>query len=83
MCSKNRCVCPLTELKGGCSAYVTCIKSQGTIRRRLRDIGLIEGTCIKCVFKSPSGDPAAYLIRGAVIAIRYEDAQNILIKIKK
>jgi len=45
--------------------------------RRLRDLGLVEGTKIRCVLRSPLGDPAAYRIRGAVIAIRKEDAKNV------
>jgi len=37
----------------------------------------VEGTKIRCVLRSPLGDPAAYRIRGAVIAIRKEDAKNV------
>ena len=50
------------------------------MRRRLQDMGVIEGTNIECVMKSPGGDPKAYLIRGAVVAIRSEDSDNILIE---
>ena len=50
------------------------------MRRRLLDIGLIGETDIECIGKSPSGDPKAFLIRGAVIAIRSEDCKDILIK---
>ena len=49
-------------------------------RRRLLDLGLIEHTKVMCLGLSPLGDPAAYLIRGAVIAIRAKDSQNILVK---
>lgn len=47
--------------------------------RRLLDMGLIEGTRISCLQKSPAGDPVAYLIRGAVIALRSEDSSQILV----
>ncbi len=50
---------------------------QDDIRRRLQDIGAINGTEVKCVLKSPSGDPCAYEIRGAVVAIRNSDAKMI------
>ena len=50
------------------------------MRRRLQDIGLIEGTDVECLQKSPAGDPVAYYIRGAVIALRSEDSQNILVR---
>ena len=50
------------------------------MRRRLLDIGLTPDTVVECVGKSPAGDPKAFLIRGAVIAIRSEDCAEILIK---
>lgn len=52
----------------------------GSIRRRLLDIGLVEGTPVSCLQRSPAGDPVAYLIRGAVIAIRSEDSAQILME---
>lgn len=61
------------------SAEVIKLTNQGAMRRRLQDIGLIEGTKVKCVLKSPLGDPKAYEIRGAVIAIREEDAGKIYV----
>ena len=53
------------------------IETQGAMRRRLQDIGLISGTRVECVGVSPLGDPAAYLIRGAVIALRREDSDGV------
>ena len=44
---------------------------------RLLDLGLIRGTRVTCTAKSPAGDPAAYLIRGAVIALRGRDARGV------
>lgn len=44
------------------------------------DIGLVEGTDVSCLQKSPAGDPVAYLIRGAVIAIRSEDSSQIVVE---
>ena len=52
----------------------------GSMRRRLLDIGLVEGTEVECLGRSPGGDPSAYLIRGAVIAVRAEDARTVLIE---
>lgn len=67
----------LKDLKRGQKVTVKELKSTGSIRRRLQDIGLIEGTEVECVQKSPAGDPVAYLIRGAVIALRSEDSSNV------
>ncbi len=50
------------------------------MQNRLRDIGLIPGTPVVCVGRSPLGDPAAYRIRGAVFAIRKEDCAHILLR---
>ena len=70
----------LNHLKEGQSARVTDILQEGSMRRRLQDIGIIEGTRIKCLQKSLWGDPVAYLIRGAVIALREEDSDQILVE---
>lgn len=69
----------LNMLKVGESAVVENIADTCAMNRRLRDIGLIEGTRVECVQESPCGDPVAYLIRGAVIALRKEDSAKIKI----
>ena len=70
---------PLSTLSVGETATVEHLYTKGSMRRRLQDIGLIEGTKVECVQKSPSGDPVAYLIRGAVIALRAEDSAGVLV----
>lgn len=72
---------PLNELKVGQIATVKQLVANTGIRRRLQDIGLIEGTQVECVHRSPSGDPTAFLIRGAVIAIRTEDSSSVLMNL--
>ena len=70
---------PLCFLGKGDRAKVSSLLSSGSIRRRLQDIGIIEGTEIECLHRSPAGDPVAYLIRGAVIALRREDSKAIMV----
>ncbi len=70
----------LHELSEGEQGRVKTLEADAGIRRRLRDIGIIDGTPITCLQKSPLGDPVAYLIRGAVIALRKEDAATILLE---
>lgn len=70
----------LKEMQPGQKARIKEILSSGSMRRRLLDIGLIKGTKIECVGKSPAGDPLAFYIRGAVIAIREEDCRNIIVE---
>lgn len=69
----------LAGLKEGQSGRVETLYTTGSMRRRLQDLGIIEGTTIECLQKSPSGDPVAYKIRGTVIALRSEDANKIII----
>ncbi|NLV99762.1 MAG: ferrous iron transport protein A [Clostridiales bacterium] len=71
---------PLNLLPVGCTARVKEIKAKGNIRRRMLDLGLVTGTEIEAVLRSPSGDPVAYHIRGAVIAFRSDEASGVLVE---
>lgn len=70
----------LRQIQPGESAVVQALTTTGSMRRRLLDIGLIENTRVECVGRSPGGDPSAFLIRGAVIALRARDCGSIIIK---
>ena len=70
----------LCDLRVGDRAVVYELKNEGGMRRRLCDLGLVEETVVECVGKSPAGDPSAYLIRGAVIAIRCADSGKIWVR---
>lgn len=56
------------------------LNTNDSIKRRLLDLGIIKGTKIIPVLKSPSGGSRAYEIRQTLIAIRDEDACKIQIK---
>lgn len=70
----------LSALKPGECGVVSKIFGKNDIRRRLQDLGMVEGTRVMCLQRSPLGDPTAYLIRGAVIALRTEDSCNIFLQ---
>ena len=72
----------LDDLPLNKDGYIIDLKSQGALRRRKLDLGLIKNTLIKPVFISPSGDPTAYEVRGSIIAIRKKDAELVKIKTK-
>lgn len=67
----------LCDLKVGDKAIVINNDASLNIKRRLLDIGLVNGSLVECVLKSPFKDPVAYLIKGALIAIRNSDSKNI------
>jgi DtxR family Mn-dependent transcriptional regulator len=70
----------LTSLKPGESGRVIALRSEGFERRRLLDLGLTPGTVIECEYPSPMGEPTAYRVRGALIALRPEQGNQIEIE---
>ena len=71
----------LNELDIGEKAAVkNIITDRNTDMRRLLDIGVTDGTEIKAVFKSPFGNPTAYLIKGTVFALRNDISDKIIVE---
>ena len=70
----------LYELPLNTIGIIDDINCNRNIKRRLLDLGLVKGTKISPVFKSPSGDPIAYEIRKTLIAIRKEDSKLITLE---
>lgn len=70
----------LDKLPIGSFGRVKKLMIEGNNRRRMLDLGMIPNTLIESLRKSPAGDPIAYEIRGAVIALRSEEASKILIE---
>lgn len=73
----------LSQIEPGQLAVVKHLNTTRSMRKRLLDLGLTEQTEVRCLGRSPLGDPSAYLIRGAVIAIRSRDSRNIIVEMKQ
>lgn len=71
----------LDKLLPGQAATVAALETTGASRRRLMDLGILPGTKLTAEMRSPLGDPTAYRIRGAVIALRREQARQIQITV--
>lgn len=71
----------LSQTKVGDKCKVISLLCTGLSRRRMLDLGLIPGSYIEVVRKSPLGDPVAYNIRGALIALRKEESSQIMVSI--
>ena len=71
----------LAQLKTGQEARVASLTDQcrGLTRRRLMDLGLTSGAQIKAQLSSPFGSARGYRIRGTLIALRTEQAQQVLV----
>ncbi len=67
----------LDELTLGQNATVTALQATGLARRRLMDLGILPGTVLQAELRSPMGDPVAYRVRGALIALRKSQACEI------
>lgn len=72
----------LSALGPGEEATVLAISQacRGAERRRFMDLGILPGTQITAEMTSPGGDPTAYRIRDALIALRSEQADLIRVK---
>lgn len=72
----------LTAIKAGESADVVALAAtcRGAQRRRLLDLGVVPGTRVTHELSGPSGDPTAYRIRGALIALRRDQASQIFVQ---
>jgi len=70
----------MSQMVPGEEAEVKAMDISGGLELRLRELGLSEGACVRCVGRSPLGDPCAYLVSSAVFALRRSDADYILMK---
>lgn len=72
----------LTSLPPGGKGEVIGISPacRGLERRRLLDLGILPGTIIQKEFSNPNGDPSAFRIRDALIALRVEQSNLIQIR---
>ncbi len=53
------------------------LRAQGSIRRRLLDLGITPGTKIEPIHTSPSGFMRAYFVKGTMIALRNSESREI------
>lgn len=67
----------LDQLSVGQVAKIRKITGKGALRRRLMDMGLIRGTDIEMIKRSPLGDPIEYRVRGYRLSLRKSEAQLI------
>jgi DtxR family Mn-dependent transcriptional regulator len=70
----------LSSLEPGEAGRIIALRCEGLGRRRLLDLGLTPGTVVLCAFPGPLGEPTAYRVRGALIALRKEQGNEIEIE---
>ena len=68
---------PLSSLKIDEPATVERIDVEGRTRHRLVEMGITPGTQVSISRRAPLGDPMEIRLRGYVLTLREEDAQQI------
>ena len=69
----------LGRLPTGRDATVSRLLAPQGEQLRLMELGFIPGRTVSALQAAPWGDPVAYAVCGAVIALRRDDASRILI----
>lgn len=72
---------PLSELESGERGRVVKIGVIGSIRRRLMDMGLVNGSEIEMERVAPLGDPIEIKIKGYDLSLRKEVASRIEVEV--
>lgn len=70
----------LDDLKPGESATVASVEGENQIARRLMEMGVVPGSRVSLVKSAPFGDPIEIRVRGFNLAIRREEARQILVE---
>ncbi|SEL10696.1 ferrous iron transport protein A [Ruminococcus sp. YRD2003] len=73
----------LSSLREGDTCTVSGLENHGAMRQRLGELGFVSGVQVTCLQRSFLGDPAAYSVKGAVIALRDSDARCVAVDIKQ
>ena len=74
-------VATLNELKAGEKCIVEKVETSSDIKRRLMDLGVVKNAEIECALISPGGDPKAFYIKGALVALRNDDSSKITVRV--
>ena len=67
----------LTNLPIGKDARVIAVNGEGSMTRRLLEMGVIPGVSVQIVKMAPFGDPIEVRVRGYSLAMRRNEADAI------
>ncbi|ANB60203.1 FeoA family protein [Anoxybacteroides amylolyticum] len=67
----------LSDAQPGERFRIATLNIEGTMKRRLLDLGFVPGSEITVLQKSPLGDPTAYRVSHTTIALRKEESDHI------
>jgi Fe2+ transport system protein FeoA len=70
---------PLSDLEPGQEASIVMVKAQGSVRRRLLEMGFVRGAHLKVEKLAPMGDPMELVIKGYHLSLRREEGACIMV----
>ena len=73
-------VYPLHELKPGERAEIVWVISEPPMSLRLEELGFTAAAQVTCILKGRRGHMSAYQIQGTVIALRPQNAREVLVR---
>ena len=74
-------VYPLHELKPGERAEIVWVISEPPMSLRLEELGFTAAAQVTCILKGRRGLMSAYQIQGTVIALRPQNAREVLVRV--
>lgn len=70
----------LSALREGDQCVLRSIDIHGGQRRRMMDLGMLQGTRVTVAYIAPAGSPMALWVKGTLLALRTEDCGKILVE---
>ncbi len=71
----------LSDLKPGDKAVVVSSIAKGEVGVRLVEMGLVKGAKLKFLRKAPLGDPVEIQMKGFLLALRKNEAENVEVEV--
>lgn len=82
MAEMERKMVSLDRLNPGEKGRIAGMALEEGIGQKLADMGFLRGRPVECAYRSPWGDPTAYYVMGALVAIRRGEAEKIQVEIE-
>ncbi|MDD3513009.1 MAG: FeoA family protein [Synergistaceae bacterium] len=70
----------LSALEIGEGVVVSKIAGDGSLKRRILEMGLVPGTEIRVERKAPFNDPVSVWFRGYELSLRVDEANAVLVR---
>jgi len=72
----------LSDLKPNQKGIVTEVVGNSEIKRRLLNMGVVRGVEIRMVRNAPLRDPIEFEVRGYLLSLRRDEAENVIVEVR-